>query len=98
MSAHSQGDRCTTCTSSSLRGLDVAASDTAKSWANYFTGKKCESISSLGNQPILRIILLGGDWNFEPEDIPIDLVHGGTIHRPLNDALATSPVGSLKLD
>eukprot|EP00971_Amphidinium_carterae_P240308 4771017-Amphidinium_carterae.1 len=36
--------------------------------------------------------LLGGDWNFEPDDFPIDLVHGATVHRPLSDEVATSPV------
>eukprot|EP00971_Amphidinium_carterae_P162503 3221522-Amphidinium_carterae.1 len=46
------------------------------------------SVASLGNRPIL----LGGNWNFEPEDFPIDLVHGATVHRPLSDEVATSPV------
>eukprot|EP00971_Amphidinium_carterae_P154465 3063364-Amphidinium_carterae.1 len=36
--------------------------------------------------------LLGGDWNFEPDNFPIDLVHGATVHRPLSDEAATSPV------
>eukprot|EP00971_Amphidinium_carterae_P287136 5699969-Amphidinium_carterae.3 len=46
------------------------------------------SVASLGKRPIL----LGGDWTFEPDDFPIDLVHGATVHRPLGDEAATSPV------
>eukprot|EP00971_Amphidinium_carterae_P319360 6347297-Amphidinium_carterae.2 len=46
------------------------------------------SVASLGKRPIL----LGGDWNFEPDDFPIDLVHGATVQRPLSDEAATSPV------
>eukprot|EP00971_Amphidinium_carterae_P147412 2921204-Amphidinium_carterae.1 len=46
------------------------------------------SVASLGKRPRL----LGGDWNFEPDDFPIDLVHGATVHRPLSDEAATSPV------
>eukprot|EP00971_Amphidinium_carterae_P057168 1130381-Amphidinium_carterae.2 len=46
------------------------------------------SVASLGKRPIL----LGGDWNFEPDDFPIDLVHGATVHRPMSDEAATSPV------
>eukprot|EP00971_Amphidinium_carterae_P073326 1449866-Amphidinium_carterae.2 len=42
------------------------------------------SVASLGKRPIL----LGSDWNFEPDDFPIDLVHGATVQRPL---VATRP-------
>eukprot|EP00971_Amphidinium_carterae_P202034 4008757-Amphidinium_carterae.1 len=46
------------------------------------------SVASLGKRPIL----LGGDWNFEPDDLPIDLVHGTLVQRPVSDEAATSPV------
>eukprot|EP00971_Amphidinium_carterae_P347969 6490249-Amphidinium_carterae.4 len=46
------------------------------------------SVASLGNRPIL----LGWDWNFEPEEFPIDLEHGATVQRPVSDEKATSPV------
>eukprot|EP00971_Amphidinium_carterae_P115817 2294078-Amphidinium_carterae.1 len=46
------------------------------------------SVASLGKRPIL----LGGDWNFEPDNFPIDLVHGASVHRPVSDERATSPV------
>eukprot|EP00971_Amphidinium_carterae_P078705 1557103-Amphidinium_carterae.1 len=36
------------------------------------------SVASLGKRPIL----LGGDWKFEPDDFPIDLVHGALVQRP----------------
>eukprot|EP00971_Amphidinium_carterae_P273874 5435594-Amphidinium_carterae.1 len=36
------------------------------------------SVASLGKRPIL----LGGDWNFEPDNFPIDLVHGASVQRP----------------
>eukprot|EP00971_Amphidinium_carterae_P193497 3839699-Amphidinium_carterae.1 len=45
------------------------------------------SVASLGK----RAILLGGDWNFEPDNFPIDLVHGASVHRPVSDEAATSP-------
>eukprot|EP00971_Amphidinium_carterae_P154464 3063363-Amphidinium_carterae.1 len=45
-------------------------------------------LGPLGNRPIL----LGGDWNFEPDVFPTDLVHGATVRRPLSDEVATSPV------
>eukprot|EP00971_Amphidinium_carterae_P137533 2725643-Amphidinium_carterae.4 len=45
------------------------------------------SVSSL--EP--RQVLLGGDWNFEPSDMPIDLVHGGQVVRTLSDEEATAP-------
>eukprot|EP00971_Amphidinium_carterae_P155061 3074951-Amphidinium_carterae.1 len=35
---------------------------------------------------------LGGDWNFELEEFPIDLVHGANVQRPISDERATSPV------
>eukprot|EP00971_Amphidinium_carterae_P348402 6490468-Amphidinium_carterae.3 len=46
------------------------------------------SVASLGKRPIL----LGGDWNLEPDNFPIDLVHGASVHRPVSDEAATSPV------
>eukprot|EP00971_Amphidinium_carterae_P244270 4850155-Amphidinium_carterae.1 len=46
------------------------------------------SVASLGKRPIL----LGGDWNFEPDDFPIDLVHGALAQRPVSNETATSPV------
>eukprot|EP00971_Amphidinium_carterae_P209654 4158961-Amphidinium_carterae.1 len=46
------------------------------------------SVASLVKRPIL----LGGDWNFEPDNFPIDLVHGASVHRPVSDEAATSPV------
>eukprot|EP00971_Amphidinium_carterae_P292112 5798955-Amphidinium_carterae.2 len=53
------------------------------------------SVSSLGP----RQVLLGGDWNFEPSDMPTDLVHGGQVVRPLSDEAATAPKGEkVKLD
>eukprot|EP00971_Amphidinium_carterae_P136358 2701576-Amphidinium_carterae.1 len=36
------------------------------------------SVASLGKRPIL----LGGDWNFEPDDFPIGLVRGALVQRP----------------
>eukprot|EP00971_Amphidinium_carterae_P059083 1168261-Amphidinium_carterae.1 len=42
------------------------------------------SVASLGKRPIL----LCGDWNFEPDDFPIDLVHGALVHRPVSDEAA----------
>eukprot|EP00971_Amphidinium_carterae_P221158 4390647-Amphidinium_carterae.1 len=44
------------------------------------------SVASLGKRPIL----LGGDWNFEPDDFPIDLVHGALFQRPVSDEAANS--------
>eukprot|EP00971_Amphidinium_carterae_P287588 5708778-Amphidinium_carterae.1 len=36
---------------------------------------------------------LCGDWNFESSEMPIDLVHGGQVVRPLSDEEATAPKG-----
>eukprot|EP00971_Amphidinium_carterae_P247336 4911967-Amphidinium_carterae.2 len=33
-------------------------------------------------------VLLAGYWNFEPDDMPADLVHGGQVVRPLSDHCA----------
>eukprot|EP00971_Amphidinium_carterae_P163630 3244444-Amphidinium_carterae.1 len=38
------------------------------------------SAASLGNRPIL----LGGDWNTDPMELPTDLAHGGSIQCPLS--------------
>eukprot|EP00971_Amphidinium_carterae_P008241 162859-Amphidinium_carterae.1 len=47
------------------------------------------SVSSLGQ----RQVLIAGDWNFEPSGMPIDLIHGGQVVRPLSDDDATAPKG-----
>eukprot|EP00971_Amphidinium_carterae_P145761 2888669-Amphidinium_carterae.1 len=36
------------------------------------------SVASLGKRPILLV----GDWTFEPDGFPIDLVHGALVQRP----------------
>eukprot|EP00971_Amphidinium_carterae_P224254 4449156-Amphidinium_carterae.1 len=43
-------------------------------------------------------ILIGGDWNLEPEDFPIDLVQGSGLHRPLERPGATAPQDHRRLD
>eukprot|EP00971_Amphidinium_carterae_P010407 205460-Amphidinium_carterae.1 len=53
------------------------------------------SVSSLGQ----RQILIAGDWNFEPCEMPIDLILGSQVVRPLSDEAATAPKGEeVKLD
>eukprot|EP00971_Amphidinium_carterae_P188075 3733067-Amphidinium_carterae.1 len=52
------------------------------------------ALAALGN----RMIFILGDWICEPDDLPIDLVHWGQVHRPLSDSMGTSPCGSVKLD
>eukprot|EP00971_Amphidinium_carterae_P141990 2812505-Amphidinium_carterae.2 len=52
-------------------------------------------VSSLGQ----RQVLIAGDWNFEPSEMPIDLIHGGQIVRLLSDEAAAAPQGQqVKLD
>eukprot|EP00971_Amphidinium_carterae_P065757 1303048-Amphidinium_carterae.1 len=45
-----------------------------------------------------RQIFILGDWNFEPDSFPIDLVCGGQVNRPLSEVTHTSPTGELQLD
>eukprot|EP00971_Amphidinium_carterae_P070860 1401570-Amphidinium_carterae.1 len=52
------------------------------------------AVAALGN----RQIFILGDWNFEPDDFPIDLVHGGQVNRPLSEVTQTSPTGEQHLD
>eukprot|EP00971_Amphidinium_carterae_P233542 4634806-Amphidinium_carterae.1 len=52
------------------------------------------AVAALGN----RQIFILGDWNFEPDNFPIDLVNGGQINRPLSEVTHTSPTGELQLD
>eukprot|EP00971_Amphidinium_carterae_P276094 5479009-Amphidinium_carterae.1 len=52
------------------------------------------AVAALGN----RQIFILGDWNFEPDDFPIDLVHGGQVNRPLSEVTHTSPTGEQHLD
>eukprot|EP00971_Amphidinium_carterae_P290255 5763126-Amphidinium_carterae.1 len=52
------------------------------------------AVAALGN----RQIFILGDWNFEPDNFPIDLLNGGQVNRPLSDVLITSPTGGLQLD
>eukprot|EP00971_Amphidinium_carterae_P163036 3232283-Amphidinium_carterae.1 len=52
------------------------------------------AVAALGN----RQIFILGDWNFEPDNFPIDLVHGGQINRPLSEVTHTSPTGELQID
>eukprot|EP00971_Amphidinium_carterae_P341399 6480171-Amphidinium_carterae.2 len=42
--------------------------------------------------------IVGGDWNFEPDDFPIDLARGDTLVRPPSDNLPTSPNDGRKID
>eukprot|EP00971_Amphidinium_carterae_P345785 6486915-Amphidinium_carterae.2 len=36
-------------------------------------------------------VLVGGDWNLEPEEFPIDLLQGAGLHRPLARPGASAP-------
>eukprot|EP00971_Amphidinium_carterae_P134156 2658197-Amphidinium_carterae.1 len=52
------------------------------------------AVAAVGNRQIFVL----GDWNFEPDSFPIDLVCGGQINRPLSEVTITSPTGNLQLD
>eukprot|EP00971_Amphidinium_carterae_P069640 1378292-Amphidinium_carterae.1 len=52
------------------------------------------AVAALGNRQIFVL----GDWNFEPDSFPIDLVCGGQVNRPLSEVTITSPTGALQLD
>eukprot|EP00971_Amphidinium_carterae_P033396 657738-Amphidinium_carterae.1 len=52
------------------------------------------AVAALGN----RQIFILGDWNFEPDNFPIDLLNGGQVNRPLSEVLITSPTGGLRID
>eukprot|EP00971_Amphidinium_carterae_P103149 2041777-Amphidinium_carterae.1 len=43
-------------------------------------------------------LLVGGDWNLEPDEFPIDLVQGSGLHRPLARPGASAPQGTRRLD
>eukprot|EP00971_Amphidinium_carterae_P113463 2247923-Amphidinium_carterae.1 len=43
-------------------------------------------------------LLVGGDWNLEPDEFPIDLVQGSGLHRPLARPGASAPQGIRRLD
>eukprot|EP00971_Amphidinium_carterae_P018702 368870-Amphidinium_carterae.1 len=38
-------------------------------------------------------LLVGGDWNLEPDEFPLDLVQGFGLQRPLARPGATAPQG-----
>eukprot|EP00971_Amphidinium_carterae_P306745 6096000-Amphidinium_carterae.1 len=44
------------------------------------------------------LVLVGGDWNLEPNEFPIHLVQGSGLHRPLARPGATAPQGPRRLD
>eukprot|EP00971_Amphidinium_carterae_P252075 5004947-Amphidinium_carterae.2 len=52
------------------------------------------AVAALGN----RKIFILGDWNFEPGEFPIHLLHGGQVNQPLSDVDCTSPKGKTTLD
>eukprot|EP00971_Amphidinium_carterae_P104393 2067284-Amphidinium_carterae.1 len=52
------------------------------------------AVAALGNRQIFTL----GDWNFEPDNFPIDLLNGGQVNRPLSEVRHTSPVGELQID
>eukprot|EP00971_Amphidinium_carterae_P305059 6061829-Amphidinium_carterae.1 len=43
-------------------------------------------------------VLVGGDWNIEPDEFLLDLVQGSGLHRPLARPGATAPQGPRRLD
>eukprot|EP00971_Amphidinium_carterae_P149596 2966063-Amphidinium_carterae.1 len=43
------------------------------------------SVAGLGNR-----LIIAGDRNFEPDDMPTDLVHGEQFSRPLSDDIASA--------
>eukprot|EP00971_Amphidinium_carterae_P055364 1091343-Amphidinium_carterae.1 len=45
-----------------------------------------------------QYVLVGGDWNLEPNEFPIDLVQGAGLHRPLARPGATAPQSDRRLD
>eukprot|EP00971_Amphidinium_carterae_P166346 3296784-Amphidinium_carterae.1 len=52
------------------------------------------AVAALGN----RKIFLLGDWNFAPDDFPIDLLNGGQVNRPPSSVRYTSPQGEVQTD
>eukprot|EP00971_Amphidinium_carterae_P094020 1860528-Amphidinium_carterae.1 len=52
------------------------------------------AVAAFGN----RQIFILGDWNFEPDSFPIDLVCGAQVNRPLSEVNITSPTGNLQID
>eukprot|EP00971_Amphidinium_carterae_P045754 900316-Amphidinium_carterae.3 len=44
------------------------------------------------------MIFILGDWNFAPDDFPIDLLQGGQVNRPLSNVTFTSPQGEAQTD
>eukprot|EP00971_Amphidinium_carterae_P142102 2814573-Amphidinium_carterae.2 len=43
-------------------------------------------------------LLVGGDWNLEPEEFPMYLAQGSGLHRPLARPGASAPQGTRRLD
>eukprot|EP00971_Amphidinium_carterae_P224028 4445453-Amphidinium_carterae.2 len=69
---------------------DPLASEKNRALCIEFLG----SVSSLGP----RQVLLGRHWNLEASEMPIDLIRGGQVVRPLSEEEATAPKGeSVKL-
>eukprot|EP00971_Amphidinium_carterae_P324467 6448227-Amphidinium_carterae.1 len=58
-------------------------------WVEFFS-----AVAALGNRQIFTL----GDWNFIPDNFPIDLLNGGQVNRPLSEVRYTSPVGELQID
>eukprot|EP00971_Amphidinium_carterae_P208451 4135785-Amphidinium_carterae.2 len=52
------------------------------------------AVAALGNRKIFTL----GDWNFEPDELPMDLVQGSQVNPPLSDVEFTSPTRKVKLD
>eukprot|EP00971_Amphidinium_carterae_P335537 6471453-Amphidinium_carterae.1 len=44
------------------------------------------------------LLLVGGDWNLEPDEFPIDVAQGSGLRRPLARPGATAPQGHRRLD
>eukprot|EP00971_Amphidinium_carterae_P059735 1181704-Amphidinium_carterae.4 len=57
-------------------------------------GFEYQTVAALGN----RKIFILGDWNFAPDDFPIDHLNGGQVNRPLSSVRDTSPQGEVHTD
>eukprot|EP00971_Amphidinium_carterae_P077100 1522933-Amphidinium_carterae.1 len=67
-------------------GYDESYPDSCE-WNRSILDEMLPHVHSLRDHPYV----IGGDWNFEPDEFPIPLARGDTVVRPPSDNLPTSP-------
>eukprot|EP00971_Amphidinium_carterae_P256839 5099242-Amphidinium_carterae.2 len=73
-----------------LQGDPVEGLASCANMASHSRGwRKASMAAGPVVSPLATSVLVAGDWNFEPTEMPCDVIHGGHVCQPLSHEAAT---------